>query len=182
MSWLNTIFVLAAAILAVFWESAFNGLRFLLGAQIDLLPSLMVYAALTAGLTTVALLALLGGLGFDSLSANPLGVSILPLFAIGLTIHITRELILRDQLFAQVTIGLIASAVAPLLTLLLILTKGRQPMVGWGTIWQLIVMSIGGAVATPIWFEFFGWLNRTLVHSRVTESSFRTDREIRRGR
>ena len=50
-----------------------------LGAQIDLLPALMVYAALNAGLPTVALLAVFGGLWFDTLSANPLGISILPL-------------------------------------------------------------------------------------------------------
>ena len=44
----------------------------------------------------------LGGLWFDSLSANPLGVSVLPLFLVGLAIHLNRELILRDQAFAQV--------------------------------------------------------------------------------
>ena len=44
-------------------------------------------------MTTVTLLArLLGGLWFDSLSANPLGVTVLPLFAIGLAIHLKREL------------------------------------------------------------------------------------------
>jgi hypothetical protein len=55
-------------------------------------------------------------------------------------------------------------------------------LLGWGTLWQLVVLSVGGAVATPICFEFFGWLQRTLVHSGDTASSFRPDREIRRGR
>jgi len=63
-------------------EAAFGGVRHLLGAQIDLLPPLMVYAGLCTGLTTVTLLALCGGLWFDSLSANPLGVTVFPLFAI----------------------------------------------------------------------------------------------------
>src|SRR4030081_476903 len=49
MNWLNAIFIFVAAFLAVFWEAAFNGVRHLLGAQIDLLPPLMVYASLTAG-------------------------------------------------------------------------------------------------------------------------------------
>ena len=92
MNWLNTIFVLGAAFLAVFWEAAFGGVRHLLGAQVDLLPPLMVYAGLCTGMTTVTLLALCGGLWFDSLSANPLGVTVLPLFAIGLAIHLKREL------------------------------------------------------------------------------------------
>jgi len=182
MKWLNTILVLGTAFLAVFWEAAFGGLRRLLGAQVDLLPPLMVYAGLCTGITTVTLLALAGGLWFDSLSANPLGVTVLPLFAIGLAIHVKRELIMRDQTFAQFVLGLGASAAAPLLTLLLLLTLGRAPLLGWGTLWQLLVLSVGGAVATPICFEFFAWLQRTLVHRGAAETSFRADREIRRGR
>jgi hypothetical protein len=182
MTWLQTVFVLGAAFLAVFWEAAFGGARHLLGAQIDLLPPLVVYASLCGGITTVALLALCGGLWFDSLSANPLGVTVLPLFAVGLAIYHWRELILRDETFAQVVLGLGASAVAPLLTLLLLLTLGHTPLLGWGTLWQLVVLSVGGAVATPVCFELFGWLQRTLVHRGDTASSFRLDREIRRGR
>ena len=182
MSWLHTILVLGAAFLAVFWQGVFGGVRHLVGAQIDLLPPLMVYASLCTGLTTVTLLAILGGLWFDSLSANPLGVTVLPLFAIGLAIHLKRELILRDQTFAQLVVGLGASAAAPILTLLMLLTLGHPPLLGWGTLWQLFVLSAGGAVATPICFELFGWLQRTLVHRGATETSFRPDREIRRGR
>src|SRR5205814_864722 len=73
MNWLNVIFIFVAAFLAVFWEAAFNPVRHLLGAQIDLLPPIMVYASLTEGIGVVSLLALCGGLWFDSLSANPLG-------------------------------------------------------------------------------------------------------------
>ena len=62
----------------------------------DLLPALMVYAALNADIVTVSLLAVFGGLWFDALSANPPGVSILPLFAVGFVIWLQRELILRE--------------------------------------------------------------------------------------
>src|SRR5215468_222748 len=75
MVWLNPVLILLAAFLAVFWEAAFPGVRHILGAQIDLLPCLMVYAALRASLITVSLLAFFGGLCFDSLSANPLGIT-----------------------------------------------------------------------------------------------------------
>jgi rod shape-determining protein MreD len=182
MNWLNTILVLGAAFLAVFWEAAFGGVRRVLGAQIDLLPPLMVYASLYTGLTTLVLLAVCGGLWFDSLSANPLGVTVLPLLVIGLALHLKRDLILRDQTFAQFILGLAASAAAPLLTLLVLLTMGRAPLLGWGTLWQLVVLSAGGAVATPIGFELFGWLERTLAHQHPTQPSFRPDREIRRGK
>ena len=182
MNWLHPLLVLGAAFLAVFWEAAFGGVRHLVGAQIDLLPPLMVYAGLCTGITTVGLLAFLGGLWFDSLSANPLGLTVLPLFAIGLTIHLQLELILRDQTFAHLVLGLAASVAAPVLTLLLLITMGHTPLLGWGTLWQLLVLSVGGAIATPICFELFGWLQRTLVHHGDAQSSFRPDREIRRGR
>jgi rod shape-determining protein MreD len=182
MTWLNTVLILFAAFVAVFWEAAFQGIRHLLGAQIDLLPALMVYASLSTGLTTVILLAVLGGLWFDSLSANPLGVTVLPLLLLGVGLYAKRDLILRDEMFARLVIGFSASLAAPLLTLLFLLTTSRQPLVGWGSIWQLLVMGLGGALATPVFFELFGWLHRILGNVPASELTFRPDREIRRGK
>lgn len=174
--------ILAVAILAVFWEAAFGWVRSLLGAQLDLLPALMVYASLRSGMPTVVLTATVGGLGFDALSANVFGVSVLPLFVIGLLIHVRRDVILKDQAFAQFILGSCASLAVPVMTLVLLLTGGKTPLTGWGTLWQLLVMSLGGGFATPVLFEMFGWLERSLIHGRVVETSFRSDREIRRGR
>ena len=182
MNWLTTILMLIATFLAVFWEAAFQSVRHVLGAQIDLLPALMVYAALCGSVSTVCMVAGLGGLLFDSLSANPLGISILPLFVAGFVTHLWRDLILREQAFAQAVLGLAAGAAVPVMQLLLLLTAGRAPQLGWGTLWQLVVMSLGGAVATPVFFFVFEWLQKTLSHAPVVEISFRADREIRRGR
>ena len=182
MNLLNPILILAAAFLVVFGEAAFPLLRHWFGAQVDLLPGLMVYAALNADIVTVSLLAGLGGLWFDALSANPLGISVLPLFAIGFVINVQRELILRELPFAQFILGAVASALAPVLGVLLLLTGGREPLLGWGSLWQWLVMTAGGAVATPIMFEFFNWCRLTLGYQPRTETSFRPDREIRRGK
>lgn len=182
MKLFTPIAILVAAFLAVFWSAAFNLFRHLLGAQIDLLPALVVYAGLSSGLPTVALTAFAGGLWFDSLSANPLGVSVLPLFAVGLGVLLAREFVLRDQPFTQVILGLIAGAATPLLTVILLLTIGHKLWIGWGSLWQWLVMSVGAGVATPVIFFLFEWVHRTFVHHHVVESSFRPDREIRRGR
>ncbi|MEY4088852.1 MAG: hypothetical protein RJB55_1123 [Verrucomicrobiota bacterium] len=181
MNPINTILILLAAFVAVFLQAA-CGTRGSLGAQIDLLPALVVYASLTGGLTTVALLAVGGGLAFDALSANPLGISMLPLFGIGFLIHRQREFILRDQLFAQFILGLAASAAAPLLTLLLLFTGGHAPFVGWGTLWQWLVMSLGGGLVTPVMFRLFAFIRGAFFYRPLTETSFRPDRQIRRGR
>jgi len=182
MNWLNSILILLAALIAVFWQTAFHGLHRLLGAQIDLLPALMVYASLSAGFSTVALLAVCGGLWFDSLSANPLGVSVLPLLIVGVSLYSTRDLILRSQFLARFILGLIASIAVPAFTLIFLLTTSRQPLFGWGTLWQFVVMSLAGGIATPFIFEVFDWLHHLLGPVRVSETSFRSDREIRRGR
>ena len=181
MNALNTTLILAAAFLAVFGEAAFPLPRHWLGAQVDLLPALMVYAALSADIATVSLLAVLGGLWFDTLSANPIGISIMPLFAVGFVIYLKRDLILRELPFAQFVLGAIASAVTPALSVLLLLTGGQEPLLGWGSIWQWLVMTAGGAVATPIIFQFFIWCRHALGYPPRVETSFRPDREIHRG-
>ncbi|HZF01991.1 MAG TPA: hypothetical protein VE344_08860 [Methylomirabilota bacterium] len=180
MNVFNSILILAAAFLAVFAEAAFSFPHRLLGAQIDLLPALMIYAALNLDIFTVSLLAVLGGLWFDSLSANPFGISILPLYAIGFPIWWKRDLLLRELPFAQVILGATASAIVPALTVLLLLTGSHEPLLGWGSLWQWIVMTAGGALATPIIFGLFDWCNHTFGYQPLVQTAFRPDREIRR--
>jgi rod shape-determining protein MreD len=182
MNLFKTILILAFAFLAVFAETVFSAPRHLLGAQIDLLPALVVFTALNSDLVTLALLAILGGLGFDSLSANPLGVTILPLMLVGFPMYLRRDLILRDLPFAQFVLGAAASALVPALVLILLLNGGKQPLIGWGSLWQWMVMTAGGAAATPVIFAFFAWCDRTLGYQPRSETSFRPDREIQRGR
>jgi cell shape-determining protein MreD len=142
----------------------------------------MIFAALNTNTAGVSLLAIFGGLWFDSLSANPLGVSILPLFVVGFPICLQREFILRELPFAQLVLGAIASAIAPALTVLLLLSGGKQPLIGWGSLWQWLVMIAGGAVATPVIFALLNWCNHAFGYQPRAETSFRLDREIRRGR
>lgn len=182
MNWLNTILLLLTAFVAVFVQSAFDFTRTLLSAQVDLLPPLVVYASLTGELTSVALLAAWGGLCFDSLSANPLGVSVLPLLAVGLVIYLKRGLVLRDQFTARFVLGALAGAGVPVLTVLLLLSMGQRPLLGWGSLWQLAVVSLGGGILTPAVFCFFDLLHRAFAYRPATRTSFRPDREIRRGR
>jgi rod shape-determining protein MreD len=182
MSKQNTSLIYVAAFLAVFGEASLPGFRYWLGAQVDLLPALMVYTALHSSLPNLAFLAVFGGLFFDSLSENPLGISILPLFLAGFVIFVKRELILRDLTFAQIVLGAAASAAVPLLAVLMMLSTGRPLLLGWGSLWQLFVMTAGGAVATPLIFALFDWFNRAFGYKVRTESSFRPDREMRRNR
>ena len=82
-------------------------------------------------------------------------------------------MILRKSAFAQFVIGAAASVVTPALTILFLLTAGKEPLLGWGSLWQWFVMTAGGAAATPIIFALFDWCNHALGYQPRTETSFR---------
>jgi cell shape-determining protein MreD len=170
------------AILTAFLECILTGTRPFFGAQIDLVPALMVYSGLTASVVSVCALAFFAGLSLDTLSWNPLGTSVLPLLAIGLLVFWCRHLILRDQLYAQLLLGLVACAAVPVMCLLTLLGLGEHPLVGWGSLWQWLVMMIGGALLTPVVFFIMDRVQHALSYSLAGGSGFRPDREIKRGR
>jgi rod shape-determining protein MreD len=214
MNWTNTALLVLAAIVGVFLESAIDTPRRWLGVQVDCLPVLAVYAAMKLNLKTLAILSIAGGLVFDTLSCNPLGTSILPLWLVGLAGYYCRELVLRDQWMAQAIIGAIACLAAAVLSLFLLSTinvnrpgafpewtesnpdlarpielnaiplgmRDTGPLAGWGSWWTLLVMTLGGALAGPLVFGLFDRLGRLFNYAAATESTFRKDREIVRGR
>src|SRR5262245_12549230 len=182
MNKFNTIALLLAAYVIVFLQATFNQLRQVAGVQVDLLPGLIVYAAISGGIVTLTLVSVCGGLWFDSLSANPMGTSMLPLFVIGLFLQRHRELILRDQPYAQIMMGLMASALAPLGSVLLLINTDMKPLLGWFSLWQWAVMSVLGGLMTPVWFWLFDVIGRVLNYGPAGEIGFGHEREIKRGR
>jgi cell shape-determining protein MreD len=182
MNWFESFLLLAVAFALVFLQSTVTVLRDAVGAQIDLLPSLVVYVSLSRGVPTLTLLAVAGGLWFDTLSANPVGVSVLPLFLAGFVIQRSRGMILRDQAYAQFVLGAGATAAVAAGTVLLLVNAGAKPLLSWFSLWQWIVLSVAGGAMTPWWFVVFDRLHHWLTYRAEGGSSFRTDREIKRGR
>ena len=106
----------------------------------------------------------------------------LPLLLIGLLIFQSRDLLMREHLFAQVILGVAAGAAQPLATLFILLNAGVRPLLGWVSFWPRLVMAAGSGVVTPVCFKLLDRLRRALEYQPVTQSSFRPDREIKRGR
>ncbi|HVY69799.1 MAG TPA: rod shape-determining protein MreD [Verrucomicrobiae bacterium] len=181
MNRFNVIAILLTAFFAVFAEAHFDASRRWLGAKVDLLPALVVYTALSSGVSTLALLAACGGLWFDSLSMNPLGVTVLPLFAAGILVQYCRDLILRDQAYAQFVVGFFACVGVPVMTLMILVATRQTPLFGWETAWQLLVMGAAGGALTPVCFRLFDAINRAFGHPQLVQTSFRPDRVIERG-
>src|SRR5262249_28544237 len=105
MNWLRPTLILVTALLTVYLQATFDLPRRIVGVQLNLLPALMVYASLAASLATMTSLAILGGLMFDSLSYNPPGISMIPLFLAGMMIFSIRTIVLREQYYARFVLG-----------------------------------------------------------------------------
>lgn len=174
--------LLLTTYVAVYLQCRVTWVRDLIGVQPDLLPAIMVYASLTSNLATVGLLAFAGGMWIDSLSLNPTGVTVFPLLATGLVIVWFRDLLLRDQPYARQVLGFCAGVTVPALSLLLMMSLGADPLVGWPTLWMLLVLGLGGALLTPLMFLVFERLRVLFQYQPMEATSFRDDREIKRGR
>jgi rod shape-determining protein MreD len=182
LTWLNTAAIVLIAYVAVFLEARVSLVRNWIGVQPDLLPALMVYCGLSTSLVTITLTAFLGGLWFDSLSSNPLGATVLPLLIVGVIVYRLRDLVLRDQPYARLMLGGAAGAAVPLMTVLLLLANGYKPLIGWGSLWQWTVLALAAGLLTPVCFWTLERISAALAYTRTTESTFRPDREIKRGR
>jgi hypothetical protein len=104
------------------------------------------------------------------------------LMTVGFVIAIFRELLLSEQVTAHLVLGMIASAIAPLISIIVLLGVGEEPLLGWASIFQWLILATGGGLATPVWFKLFNRLDRALRYKRAPEGGFRPDREIVRGR
>lgn len=179
--WFSKIAFLTLAYLVAYGQASWRFPHSVLGAQPDLLPGMLVYSALSHPPGVVIGMAVVLGLLGDGLSLNPIGTSsmVFLLISFGLLRH--RELLLKDQLAAQVVFGTAASALSPLMALWILWVSGREPLVGWHTVWQTGIVAAVGGVVTPIWFWLLGSLEQSLRWEEVGEYSPRGDRQIDRG-
>lgn len=182
MNWITPLLLFVVTWLAVFASTQFAPLAGWLGTPLSFVPAVIVYAALTNHLLLTTTLAVAAGLGLDSLSANRLGVSVLPMFLAGFLIHTRRHVILRDQTYAQFWLGLGTAVLVPLATWVIMSAGQREPIHGWLTVWQLAVSGLLNGALCPACFVLFDALRRTFDYQPVAESSFRPDRQIKRGR
>lgn len=203
MNWVHPTSLILTTWVAAFVQAVPWSARWGLGAQPDVLPALVVYAAFNASLMTTTGVALVAGLSYDALSSGPFGLSVIPLLILGVLLHRRRDLVLRDSFWSQASLGGAATFVATVFALTLLWVFG--PLVSHGPIapayfgdfraggdggpdfgvrlfWQAFVITGFGCVATPLVFKFFGWIDDAFNYRPVAPPTNRSDREIKRGR
>ena len=182
MNRLPVVILFVVAWLAVFAQTQFAALHDWLGVPLSALPALLVYAALTHELILVMGFAVTGAIWVDALSASRFGVSLLPMGLFAYLVQTRSHLILREQRFAQFWLGFGGGVAVPVATVGLLQLGQRQPAVTTGSLWQLLVLGLFNGFLTPLAFRLFDHLNGTFNYQVVSTQSFRTDRQIVRGR
>lgn len=180
--WLSLFLFLLTGYTLIFLQARLTAFRDFFGFQLDLVPGLVVYAAIHFHFFAAISCAALLGLLFDSLSANPLGTTAFALVAVTFLAAYFREILLSEEFTAQFVLGAAATAGAHLLAVLILLFMGRQPLLGVWSLWIWVLVSAGGGLLTPVWFKLFARLDDALRYKEAPESSFRADRQIARGR
>jgi cell shape-determining protein MreD len=168
--------------LSLFAQTQFDWVRNLLGVPLSVIPALVVYTAFTHNLAVITTFTVFAGLALDSLSSSRIGVSVAPLFALGFLLHTQQSILLRDQTFAQVWLGMAGGAAVPLATGLILQLGSHSPAMGWGLIWQLLLLAAFNGLMCPVIFRLFDHLQKLFEYQPVQSTSYRSDREIKRGR
>lgn len=174
--------LMIAAIVAVFISTQFYMFRSLVGVPVNLLPGLIVYTALRSHITGLFIISAFTGLLTDSLSASPLGTSILPLMMTGFLVQLKKDWLLSSQVFAQFILGLLAGALIPLLDVTLVfmmLPESMNPPVLSGSfLWQWLALISTSGLMTPVVFKVLDAIRISLTSSPM--QSYGRHKEISR--
>ncbi|MGE3312166.1 MAG: rod shape-determining protein MreD [Limisphaerales bacterium] len=203
MNWVHPTSLFLITWVAAFLQATPWCARIGLGAQPDFLPAMVVYAAFNSNLSTTAGVAIVAGLSCDALSSGPFGLSMLPLTVLGALLHRRRDLVLRDSVWSQASLGLVATLAVAVMSLTFLWVFGPLvstgpvpplheadfraggdggPDFGMRLVGQVCVLAIVGAAATPVVFRLFGWIDATFNYRQAPKPVDRADREIKRGR
>jgi hypothetical protein len=79
-------------------------------------------------------------------------------------------------------LGAGASLVCPVISISLLQLLGASPLLSWGSLWQLLVMTAAGGICSPVCFTVFDRLSQAFNYQPKPGPSFRADRQIKRGR
>lgn len=174
-----TISILLTAQISIYAASTWNLPRQLTGTQLDPLPALMLVVALRAPISAVTVLAIGGALLQSALSAGPLGATLIPLYGLGLIVHLNARNLSHYHIGPRFALGAVAGAAVPLLTLMLLLVSGKEPLVGWFTLWHWAVSILSSGVFAVLYFPLLEWLDHTVEEQPLAAPFDNTTRIVR---
>ena len=143
---MNTLIAMAGILIAVALQARIPTLTWLGGVRVELLPALVVYAALTTHRRRALALALVAGLTQDALSAAPFGIAALAYGISTIVVTSLREALDRDLPWVQWSAGAATSIIASVIAFFAVgLSSGN-------VLKMLVAASISGAVTVVVFF------------------------------
>jgi len=177
-----TLTILLVALITTYAASVWNLPKQTLGTQLDPLPALMLVVALRAPIATIALLAIFASLTQSALSSNPLGLSLLPLYALGFTVHINSHNLSHYRTGSRFALGAAAGAIIPLMSLALLFLINKEPLIGWFSLWQWAAGILSSGLMALIFSPLIGWLDKSVEEQPLAAPFDTTTRIIRHHR
>jgi rod shape-determining protein MreD len=150
---MNTLLTIASTILMASLQSRLPTLWWLGGMRIELLPALVVYAALTLPGRQAITLAVVAGLGQDALSAAPFGITALAYTAAALVMTSMREALDRELPWVQMSAGAVTATVSSVAACFVV-------GISFGAIFKILLIAALSGVITPVLFFVLDFARR----------------------
>jgi len=147
-------FLFAAVVLVMALQCALAAVVNVAGVKFDLMPAMVVFAALFASWKHALFVAVVCSLLLDALSFQALGLSIAPLAVAAAAINHFQRVLYRDNILLQAALGGATSLAASVWTWLL-LRLGETPLpFEFGIAAKIALIALLVALGTPL----FLWL------------------------
>jgi rod shape-determining protein MreD len=142
---MSTLIAIAGILIAAALQAHMPTFWWLGGVHVELLPALVVYAALTMHRRRALVLALVAGLTQDALSAAPFGISALAYGISAIVVTSLREALDRDLPWMQWSAGALTSLIASVIAFF---AMGLS----FGNVIKMLVVASMAGMATVVLF------------------------------
>jgi rod shape-determining protein MreD len=143
-------FLFLAVVLAMTLQCTLAAVVNLSGARLDLMPAVVVFAALFASWPRALFTAVAGGLLLDLLSFQPLGLSIAPFAVAAMVVNHFQRVLYRDNILLQIALGGATSLAGSVWSWLLLRFSATPLPLQFDIAEKIALMAMLSAAGTPL--------------------------------
>lgn len=165
-------FLIAAAVLAMGFQCLIAGVFSVGGARLDLMPAVVLYAALTGSWQQTMGAAVVAALLLDTPSFASLGLSVPPFLVVGLAINHFQKVLYRDHAIVQCGFAAAISSASSLWTWLTLQVSAAPLPMSLGVVAKIMVISVLAAAVAPPLFWMLDLMRRWRRYDPVEAETF----------
>lgn len=143
-------FLFLAVVLAMALQCTLAAVVNISGAKLELVPAMVVFAALFANWRRALFVAVAGGLLFDALSYQPLGLSVAPLAVATVAINHFQRVLYRRNILLQIALGGATSFAVSVWTWMLLRFTATPLPLQLDILEKIVLIALLAAAGTPL--------------------------------